>query len=607
MPTPKASPDFTPKPTTSPKPFTLIHYVIVFLVGISVGLLMFWVSLSVMPKTVAPIPKPSPVTPQPTPTPEPTPEPIPTPTPTPEPQSTTTTTQDLTKAILNVVWTEPIKRAPDIFFRAGYKTPPSAYDVEPREGNLYEKGYVRDGKYADYRVLSWEQIEYGMGTYSWLEVVLLSPDGTKALHLSDGNPNDSGHEFEIQSPNLRIATTPFPERLTLPNGKKLVRKTSDYTTSPDPICSRTSCPGIETISTTKENFTLYGNGYDLVGVPLDESSCLNAYDELGNSVRYVSLISYQESPTQTYPDLLDNSQIVWNAGIAVTSTYVASLPGGCGFRQCADLMTDAEVRASGTLAVVGHTESGDPLYIPTPLINHPETQWIYENWMGYSAEGAKPDLTSFLKEYPIPFFFWKDGLGRWVRYAMTGGIPQSECGKPVIYLYPEKSTNVSVKLPPFISVTKSEPNYPVSGWNVTAEPNGNLTMKDGSTYGSLFWEGTGVNYARPTEGFIVKDGSVDTFLTDVLKRYGLNEQESKEFREFWTPLMTGAPYYRVSFLTSAWSAAAPLSVSPRPQTNIRIFMDWQKLSAPISLKEPTIATPPRQGFTLVEWGGLLWK
>jgi hypothetical protein len=38
---------------------------------------------------------------------------------------------------------------------------------------------------------------------------------------------------------------------------------------------------------------------------------------------------------------------------------------------------------------------------------------------------------------------------------------------------------------------------------------------------------------------------------------------------------------------------------------IRIFMDWQKLNAPISIVKPNVVTPKREGFTLVEWGGLV--
>ena len=134
-----------------------------------------------------------------------------------------------------------------------------------------------------------------------------------------------------------------------------------------------------------------------------------------------------------------------------------------------------------------------------------------------------------------------------------------------------------------------------------------LSHADGKSYGSLYWEGTGVGYQSPETGFVVKDGEVSSFFASTLPKYGLNQKEANEFMDFWIPKLKGSPYYRISFLTDEWSKAAPLGVSPRPQTSIRIFMDWKPISAPISIKEPKIVTPIRDGFTLVEWGGMIYK
>jgi hypothetical protein len=262
------------------------------------------------------------------------------------------------------------------------------------------------------------------------------------------------------------------------------------------------------------------------------------------------------------------------------------------------------------LVQAGKTDSGDPIYVLNPAglqANPPILYEVYESWYAYDeVNNQKPPMRTFLAQVKVPLFFWKDALGRWVVYKNTVAVPLAECGKPVIYLYPTKTQDVSVKLPSFIQVTVSDPTYPQTGWNVSAEPNGQLTMKDtGAKVGSLFWEGLGVNYSVPKDGFVVKDGQVENFLKDTLTRYGLNTQERKDFMDFWVPRMIGAPYYRISFLTSDWSKQVPLNVSPAPQTNIRLFMDWQRLAGPIELPQPTITTPGRNGFTLVEWGGLL--
>ncbi len=272
------------------------------------------------------------------------------------------------------------------------------------------------------------------------------------------------------------------------------------------------------------------------------------------------------------------------------------------------VLTTDELKAED-VTPAGKTDTGDTIYV---LINRKERgphsilYEIYEQWYDYDDQsGQKPPINAFVARVPVPAFFWKDAFGRWVVYKNTLVAPLAECGKPVIYLYPPKTQSVSVKLPSFIQVTVSEPVYPTEGWNVVAEPSGNLTLKDGSSVGSLFWEGLGVNYTVPTTGFVVKNGQVESFMKQTLPRYGLNSQEMNDFMEFWVPRMTGAPYYRISFLTTDWSKQVPLSVTPAPQTNIRLFMDWQRLAGPMQLTEPTITAPTRDGFTLVEWGGLL--
>ena len=50
---------------------------------------------------------------------------------------------------------------------------------------------------------------------------------------------------------------------------------------------------------------------------------------------------------------------------------------------------------------------------------------------------------------------------------------------------------------------------------------------------------------------------------------------------------------------------APLSISPKPDTVIRILMDFMPLQRPILVEGFNIRTPVRKGFTVVEWGGVL--
>ena len=153
---------------------------------------------------------------------------------------------------------------------------------------------------------------------------------------------------------------------------------------------------------------------------------------------------------------------------------------------------------------------------------------------------------------------------------------------------------------------KTEPAYE-KGWHVIADRDSNLyNLADAKDYPYLFWEGYGLNYKRPQSGFVVAKADVYNFLKSTLSKLGLNTKESADFMDFWAPKMQAKPYYLVSFVEqSEFNRLAPLSVSPRPDTVIRVFMDYTGLDKPFSVQEPKIITPFRHGFTVVEWGGAL--
>ena len=188
-------------------------------------------------------------------------------------------------------------------------------------------------------------------------------------------------------------------------------------------------------------------------------------------------------------------------------------------------------------------------------------------------------------------------------------MPMVECGKPVIYLYPEETTDVSVEVFPNGGFTITEPDYG-NGWNVAAQPNGQLTnLADGTQWSYLFWEGHGeANVPTERRGFVVEPHEVEGMLTEKLGALGLNQQETADFIEFWAPKMQRYPHYFVTFYTNEFlDSLAPLRVDPQPDSIIRIMMDYRPLMRSIEVEPLPIETPARNGFTLVEWGGVLTK
>ncbi len=174
--------------------------------------------------------------------------------------------------------------------------------------------------------------------------------------------------------------------------------------------------------------------------------------------------------------------------------------------------------------------------------------------------------------------------------------------KPVIYLYPEETTDVTVKLDVTGRLTAVYPAYD-NGWRVTAQPDGTLTDELGRAYYCLYWEAESDTKYDLSEGFCVPGGETAAFLEDALAQLGLTEREANEFIIWWLPRMEGNAYNLISFQTDIYEAHAKLTVDPAPDTVIRVFMAWQGLDAPVSIPAQTLTAPERSGFTVVEWGG----
>ena len=176
------------------------------------------------------------------------------------------------------------------------------------------------------------------------------------------------------------------------------------------------------------------------------------------------------------------------------------------------------------------------------------------------------------------------------------------CYKPVIYLYPEKTTDVDVKLSLNGEFICTYPKYE-NGWLVTASPDGTLTDKNGQTYNYLYWEGDIQTDYSFQKGFCVKGENTAEFLEKALSKLGLNRKEANEFIVYWLPLMEKKPYNIISFQTDSYTDAAGLDINPKPDTLIRVFMTFKGSDSHVEIEEQSLNAPKRQGFTVIEWGG----
>lgn len=178
----------------------------------------------------------------------------------------------------------------------------------------------------------------------------------------------------------------------------------------------------------------------------------------------------------------------------------------------------------------------------------------------------------------------------------------ARAAKPVLYLYPEEQTAVSVTLDFDGELTATWPAYE-GGWHVTAAPDGTLHDAAGQEYSYLFWEGVTDTEYDFSEGFCVAGADTADFLRETLAAIGLTPREYNEFIVYWLPRMQDNAYNLIAFQRDRYTDSARLTVEPAPDSVLRVFMAWKPLDAPQTIAPQTFAPFERQGFTLVEWGG----
>lgn len=186
------------------------------------------------------------------------------------------------------------------------------------------------------------------------------------------------------------------------------------------------------------------------------------------------------------------------------------------------------------------------------------------------------------------------------KHDYTGDIAVPE--KPVIYLYPEEQTQVTVRLDLDGTLTATYPKYE-NGWDVIADPDGTLTdPATGREYYCLFWEGITDTQYDFSKGFCVSGEDTVPFLEKSLEKLGLTDKEANEFIIYWAPRMEGNAYNLISFQWEAYTDSAKLSIEPAPDTLIRVFMAWRPLEHKIEIAPQELTAPDRVGFAVVEWG-----
>lgn len=191
-------------------------------------------------------------------------------------------------------------------------------------------------------------------------------------------------------------------------------------------------------------------------------------------------------------------------------------------------------------------------------------------------------------------------------------IDKADCNhevayKPILYLYPETKTNITVNFANEDYLTTTYPKFNKE-WNVLAYPNGDLYDSNNNYYYALYWEEKDYSKVDFSEGFYVSKDNAIEFLEEKLTILGLNNKERNEFIMYWLPILESNEHNLVYFeLTGDLQKQNELIIKPQPDTLIRIRMHVKKVNKETNIKEQHLVKQERIGYTAIEWGGVIHK
>lgn len=191
----------------------------------------------------------------------------------------------------------------------------------------------------------------------------------------------------------------------------------------------------------------------------------------------------------------------------------------------------------------------------------------------------------------------------------TGETKTSYCGgiaKPVLYLYPKKTTKVTVTFehPEFLETTYPKYN---GKWEVKAHSNGDLYDNNGAYYYALYWDEKQVHSVDFSTGYYVDKDNAISFLEQKLSYIGLSRREANEFIMYWLPILEKNEKSLVYFeLTEERESYNKLNISPKPDSMLRLVIHIKKVDKKVDIPKQNLTKFQRKGFVAVEWGGTIY-
>ena len=179
--------------------------------------------------------------------------------------------------------------------------------------------------------------------------------------------------------------------------------------------------------------------------------------------------------------------------------------------------------------------------------------------------------------------------------------------KPVVYLYPERRTEMTVKVTIAGTFIAQYPKADGDTWRLVADPTGVLfDPRTERRYSYIFWEGLNPNAFEidRTKAHCIAGDKAEAFLELCADKYALNDRERTDFVSYWLPSLEANRFNLVQVLDDAtYEGYARMVVTPTPETTLRLFMIFSALNEPVKVGAPAFEARLRKGSCVVEWGG----
>jgi hypothetical protein len=192
-----------------------------------------------------------------------------------------------------------------------------------------------------------------------------------------------------------------------------------------------------------------------------------------------------------------------------------------------------------------------------------------------------------------------------VKYAISHGDTSEVISrKPNIYIYPTKELKLTVNLsfPNGGQLLESIPNYG-NGWEISVKTNGIIN----ETYHYLFYECKFPDMTQNKFGWLVANTELEQFFRNNMSLSGFNENEIKDFTEYWIPLLKDYKYYEIyPQYKNTLDKMSFISFSETPLNIFRLqYVIKGRNDNNIILLAPQLETARREGFFVMEWGVIL--